>query len=106
MNFLLVYYIPVPYENCNRIKTCQWFEREEEMYDFIAEMKEQYPQGFVILDSIEILQERNIYSGCETERTSNIKPPIIKGLGQKYCQVCGHGGADYNYCQNCGTRLK
>ena len=69
MNFLLVYYIPVPYENCNRIKTCQWFEREEEMHDFIVEMKEQYHQGFVILDSIEILKERKIFFNHEIENT-------------------------------------
>lgn len=68
MNFLLVYYIPVPYENCNRIKTCQWFNREEEMHDFIAEMKEQYHQGFVILESIEILKERKIFFNRETEK--------------------------------------
>lgn len=34
------------------------------------------------------------------------KKPMVRGLGQRYCIVCGFGGADNLYCSRCGQRLK
>ena len=34
------------------------------------------------------------------------KKPIIRGLGQRYCSVCGCGGADHQYCARCGQKLE
>ena len=33
------------------------------------------------------------------------KKPIVQGLGQRYCSVCGCGGADHQYCGRCGQKL-
>ena len=33
------------------------------------------------------------------------KKPIVRGLGQRYCSVCGCGGADHKYCGRCGQKL-
>ena len=33
------------------------------------------------------------------------KKPIVRGLGQRYCSVCGCGGADHQYCGRCGQKL-
>lgn len=33
------------------------------------------------------------------------KKIIVRGLRQRYCPVCGNGGADYMYCKDCGQRL-
>ena len=33
------------------------------------------------------------------------KKPIVQGLGQRYCSVCGCGGANHQYCARCGQKL-
>lgn len=33
------------------------------------------------------------------------KKPIVRGLGQRYCSVCGCGGANHQYCGRCGQKL-
>ena len=33
------------------------------------------------------------------------KKVIVRGLGQRYCLVCGFGGANDLYCRKCGQKL-
>lgn len=32
--------------------------------------------------------------------------PIVRGLGQRYCPVCGWGGANSDFCSKCGQKLE
>ena len=73
------------------------------------------------MDSIEILQamntEQNPIHWTKNEQNNAIdeavaaiekqhtKKVITRGLGQRYCPVCGNNGADYIYCKDCGQKL-
>jgi len=39
------------------------------------------------------------------EKQYHEKKVITRGLGQRYCPVCGNNGADYMYCKDCGQKL-
>ena len=34
------------------------------------------------------------------------QPPIVRGLGQRYCPICKCGGANDLYCSKCGQKLR
>lgn len=61
-NFLLTYSVPDPNGN-EKIKTYEWFESEEELHSFIIEKKNLYPNGFIINEAMEILGDRQIFTG-------------------------------------------
>ena len=70
-------------------------------------------------EAIKILEKEKAYMdshGGDTQSTALgmainalekqiAKKPIIRGLGQRYCSVCGCGGADHQYCGRCGQKL-
>jgi len=58
--FLLTYSVPVPYEGVSKVNLYKWFSSEEEMGGFCDAMKETYGNGFVIEESIEIVDSRQV----------------------------------------------
>lgn len=61
-NFLLTYTVPDP-NGVGKIKTYEWFESENELHSFIVEKKKLYTRGFIINEAMEILDDRQIFSG-------------------------------------------
>lgn len=61
-NFLLTYTVPEP-NGIGKIKTYEWFESEDELHSFIIEKKKLYPQAFVINEAMEILDDRQVFTG-------------------------------------------
>ena len=61
-NFLLTYSVPDP-NGTNKIDLYKWFESEDELHSFIIEKKKLYSSGFVINEAMEILDDRQIFTG-------------------------------------------
>lgn len=51
------------------------------------------------------LNDKGIDMVCEALEKQIAKKPIVQGLGQRYCSVCGCGGANHQYCARCGQKL-
>jgi len=58
--FLLTYAVPVPYENVSVLSMFKWFSSEDEMKDFVGNMRSQYGEKFIIGEALEILDDRQI----------------------------------------------
>ena len=67
------------------------------------------PMYGVILDCLDELKQYRALGTIEELREAMekqiAKKPIVRGLGQRYCSVCGCGGADHQYCGRCGQKL-
>lgn len=61
-NFLLTYSVPDP-NGVGTINTYKWFESEVELHSFIIEKKKLYPNGFIVNEAMEILDDRQIFTG-------------------------------------------
>ena len=61
-NFLLTYSVPDPNGN-GKVNLYKWFESEDELHSFIIKKKKLYPQGFVVNEAMEVLDDRQIFVG-------------------------------------------
>lgn len=61
-NFLLTYSVP-NVSGIGKINLYKWFESEEELHRFVAIEKNLYPTGFIINEAMEILDDRQIFTG-------------------------------------------
>lgn len=61
-NFLLTYSVPDP-NGMGRINMYEWFESEDELHSFIIEEKKLYQNGFMINEAMEVLDDRQIFTG-------------------------------------------
>lgn len=61
-NFLLTYSVPDP-NGMGRINMYEWFESEDELHSFIIKEKKLYQNGFIINEAMEVLDDRQIFTG-------------------------------------------
>ena len=61
-NFLLTYSVPDP-NGTGKTNLYKWFENEDELHGFVIEKKKLYPNSFVINEAMEVLDNRQIFTG-------------------------------------------
>lgn len=61
-NFLLTYSVPDP-NGTGKIDLYKWFVSEDKLHSFVIEKKKLYSNGFVINEAMEVLDDRQIFTG-------------------------------------------
>ena len=61
-NFLLMYSVP-DLNGMGRINMYKWFENEDELHSFVVKEKNLYQNGFIVNEAMEILNDRQIFTG-------------------------------------------
>ena len=61
--------------------------------------------GYTKEDAMQLVNDACVIAcGCMGKQIP--KKTIIRGLGQRYCPVCGLGGANSDFCSKCGQKLE
>ena len=61
-NFLLTYSVP-DQNGTGKIDLYKWFGSEDKLHSFVIEKKKLYHNGFVINEAMEVLDDRQIFTG-------------------------------------------